>query len=100
MSSNWSRLVTPDDLPDSLWNPSEHLLELPPLLVSAYTAILDQHDLREVAKNRPPNEGPVGGIGEKETDEHLAWAFPGSAARVELAVLDPQNRIPHVADLF
>lgn len=100
MSTNFSRLVRPDDLPDSLWDRSDQALSLAPSLVTAYTTLLDRHGLRTLAMQTPPPDGPVGGVSKEETDKHLAWGFPGSAARVQLAVLDPKGHVPHIADAF
>lgn len=100
MSTNFSRLVRPDDLPDSLWDRSDQVLSLAPSLVRAYTTLLDRHGLRTLAMQAPPPDGPVGGVSKEDTDKHLAWAFPGSAARVQLAVLDPKSHVPHIADAF
>jgi len=94
-----TRLVQPQDLPESLWNRSEELLHLPPDLITAYATILERHNLRALA-NEEDRDSPVGGVSQAETDAHLAKAFGGSAARVELAILDPKNLAPHVADAF
>ena len=100
MSTNFSSLVRPDDLPDTLWDRGDQVLSLAPSLVEMYTTLLDRHGLLALALQPPPSEGPVGGVSKEDTDKHLAWAFPGSAARVQLAVLDPKNRVPHIADAF
>jgi hypothetical protein len=100
MSTTFSRLVRRDDIPDSLWDRSDQVLSLAPSLVAAYTTLLDRHGLRTLAMQAPPPDGPVGGVTKDETDKHLAWAFPGSAARVQLAVLDPRSDVPHIADAF
>ena len=94
------RLIEPNDLPDSLWNHAEQVLILPAALIAAYASVLDANGLRELAGKRPTDAGPVGGATARETNEHLAWAFPGSAARTQMAVIDPTNQMPHVADVF
>ncbi|MCS0590422.1 hypothetical protein ACFQ09_19060 [Massilia norwichensis] len=42
----------------------------------------------------------IGGIDKKSTDEHLAWRFSGSCARVQLAMLDPHAHLSNVSDAF
>jgi hypothetical protein len=49
---------------------------------------------------QPVPDNVIGGIDKKATDEHLAWRFSGSCARVQLAMLDPHNHLSEVADAF
>lgn len=95
-----SRLIQIQDLPNSLWLQDEHVLCLPPALTTTWTALLDEHSLRSRAEQRRPETGPTGGADQDKTDNHLAWSFAGSAARVQLAMLDPHSHLPDVADAF
>ncbi|MBI2929919.1 MAG: hypothetical protein HYY24_30035 [Verrucomicrobia bacterium] len=92
------RFVSPDDLPDTLWRWREKAMCLPPDLVAAWTRLLNRHELRQLAEQPRPEKGPIGGISKEATDQHLAWSFTGSSARVELAMLDAQTSMPDIAD--
>ncbi|MDP3887951.1 hypothetical protein [Hydrogenophaga sp.] len=39
-------------------------------------------------------------MSKEETDDHLAWRFSGSSARVQLSLLDPGDELAGVADAF
>lgn len=93
------RLIPSSELPDSLWNRDTKCLQLPPNLVSTWIQLLEAEGLLEKAK-QPSLTSPVGGGSKAETDEHLTWRFTGSAARVQLAVLDPLDKLDLVADAF
>jgi hypothetical protein len=93
------RLVCPDDLPDTLWNLDRSHLHLAPSLISAWRHLLGVAEAQAIALEPVP-ENVIGGIDRKSTDEHLAWRFSGSCARVELAMLDPLNHLSDVADAF
>lgn len=99
-STPQTRLIGIGDLPTTMWSAADQVLSLPPDLIWAYVALLEANGLRQLAETRPPEVGAVGGTSMKETSEHLAWAYAGSTARVQLAVLDPKNHMPQVADVF
>jgi hypothetical protein len=98
MQNNTSRLILPEDLPESLWY--EGKLCLPPDLTNVWLWLLDKCSLRSLAEQPCPKKGPTGGITQQATNEHLAWRFTTSAARVELAMLDPHSNLPQVANAF
>jgi hypothetical protein len=100
MNATPSKLISPADLPESLWRPQEGVACLPPDLVDVWKTLLDRHGLRVLAEQPRPDKGPVGGLSTEAIDQHLAWSFTGSSARVELAMLDPKSNMPHVADAF
>lgn len=93
------RLIQKIDIPTTLFDQAGQILHLPPQLVAKWVDLLNTHSLLERAKLVPP-EGAYGGIGKEETDDHLAWRFTGSSARVMLAVLDPKEELLEVADAF
>ena len=94
------RLLDPTLLPVTLWEPSEQVLILPPILASAYEAIIDCHNLRLLAASRNRDNPPVGGLTQEKADEHFAQAFDGSAARTQLALLDPKGEVSDASDAF
>ncbi len=94
-----ARLLEPKDIPLTLWDPSSRTIHLPPVLTEVWLSILDSKNLREQAMSRCP-EGIVGGVDEKSTNDHLAWRYTGSAARVQLTVLDPTGDFPHIAEMY
>lgn len=94
------RLIQSGELPATLWNGTEEHLCLPPRLVAVYADVLRSAGLYDKALGNEHHEGPVGGISQEETDAHFAKAFSGSCARVQLAILDPHNKMPVVADSF
>jgi hypothetical protein len=91
------RLVRQEDLPHTLWDADRSLLHLSPDLISTWHHLLDTGDLYATAI-KPAPENVIGGIDKVATDQHLAWRFTGSSARVQLAMLDPNNDLPEVAD--
>lgn len=93
------RLVSPEDLPDTLWNLDRSHLHLAPSLVAAWRHLLGVADAQAMAI-QPVPENVIGGIDRKSTDAHLAWRFSGSCARVQLAMLDPHGHLSDVADAF
>lgn len=97
-NNNTSRLILPEDLPESLWH--EGKLCLPSDLTNVWLWLLDKYNLRSLAEQPRPKKGPTGGITQQATNEHLAWSFTTSAARVELAMLDPHSQLPQVANAF
>lgn len=43
-------------------------------------------------------EGPTGGMTKKDTDKHFAQRFDGAAARIQLALLDPNGNLGPLPD--
>lgn len=93
------RLIQSSDLPESLWFKEKKCIRLPPNLVLAWQKLLEDEGLLEKAKTPTP-EYLIGGVTKKATDDHLAWRFTGSSARVQMAMLDPLNALDLVADAF
>ncbi len=93
------RLIEPEDIPSSLWCNDNSCIQLAPDLVDAWKHLLDHAGLLEKALTPVP-ENIVGGITKEVTDDHLAWRFSGSSARVQLSLLDPLNKLKNVSDVF
>ena len=91
------RLIPVKMLPSSLW--SKDVLRLPPQLVSCWEMLLDKYQLRDKAMTEAP-EGFEGGMSKQNTDNHLAWRFTGSSARVILTMLDPYEDLQQISDTF
>lgn len=100
MSSGNDRLLKPAHIPESLWDHSTEVLQLPASLANAYETQIDKHGLRELATTRADNEGPVGGMTKENADQHFAQMFDGSAARAILAVVDPKDEMGSTSDAF
>jgi hypothetical protein len=96
----FKRLVPVEHLPDTLWQRDDGCLLVPPDLARAYLARLAAEELTHLISARSFDDPPIGGIGKAETDAHFAQQFCGSVARAQLALLDPHEHIPHVADAF
>ena len=94
-----NRLIRNEDLPESLWRQSDRVLKLRPDLIRTWLTLLDRHNLRALAE-QPIAGGCIGGNNRDATNKHLAWRFTGSSARVQLAMLDPESDMPHIADAF
>lgn len=94
-----SRLVSKEMLPETLWDSDELVLILPPQLVSIWKFLLQKNGLQEKALEKAP-EGFEGGLSKEDTDNHLAWRFTGSSARVMLPILDPNEDLDGVPDVF
>ena len=93
-----TRLIPVKMIPSSLW--SKDILRLPPQLVSCWEMLLDKYQLRAKAMTKAPKGDVEGGITEEETNNHLAWRFTGSSARVMLTMLDPRQELPLISDAF
>jgi hypothetical protein len=94
-------IVSPLQLPSSLWEAKKKILLLPPALAEAYRTVVEGSEiLLKYAAARDPNNPPVGGISQEQSDKHFAQAFDGSATRVQLAVLDPEGRVPKASRAF
>lgn len=94
-----SRLIRSEDIPKSLWSISDGCLNLPPDLVAAWEHLLDVGGLRAEAM-KAIEKDVIGGEGDEVTNQHLASKFTGSCARIQLAMLDPNEKIPDVANAF
>lgn len=92
MKASEHRLIQPAHLPQSLWDRRRDTLVLPPALVAAYRKVLDRHSLKDLSR-RDPRNPPEGGRSDEATAKHFAQAFDGSAARVQLAMLDPTKKL-------
>jgi len=87
-------------LPESVWDASTDTLFLPPFLAEAYRTLIARHGLEKLSESRDPKNSPTGGHSQEETDRHFAQAFDGSAARAQLAVLDPKQEVSRAANTF
>lgn len=94
-----SRLIKPTDIPQTLWHVETTCLHLAPTLLKAWEHLLRHAGLEEKAR-QPVPEGKIGGFSKEDTDDHLAWRFSGSSARVQLSLLDPEDKLTEVADAF
>ena len=94
-----TRLIQPADIPETLWRSGENCLHLAPDLVIAWEHLLKHAGLEDQALQPDPG-GEIGGSSKKATDDHLAWRFNGSSARVQLGFLDPKAELDGVADAF
>jgi hypothetical protein len=94
-----ARLIQPADIPETLWHTNKECLHLAPDLLVAWKHLLQHAGLEEKAL-QPVAEGKIGGLTKEETDEHLAWRFSGSSARVQLSLLDPRSELTGVTDAF
>ncbi|MBU1822857.1 MAG: hypothetical protein KKG00_15300, partial [Bacteroidetes bacterium] len=92
------KLLPADLLPLSLWDNQDGILNLPPILQKAYLTVLRNNGLDSLASERDPKARPIGGISKEDTDKHFAQAFDGSVARVQLAILDPNDEILDAAE--
>jgi hypothetical protein len=93
------RLIPVEVIPNSLWSKEDFTLYLPPQLISSWVKLLEKYDLKEKAMT-PNYQGFEGGISQEDTDNHLAWRFTGSSARVMLAVLDPLQNLSEISNEF
>lgn len=94
-----TRLIPIDIIPTSLWSKEDSILHLPPQLISSWEMLLDKHNLREKANTEAP-KGFKGGMSKEDTDNHLAWRFTGSVARVMLAMLDPHQKNTNISNIL
>jgi hypothetical protein len=70
------------------------------VLAKAYRTLIERHGLEELAQVRDRKNPPIGGLTQKLTNEHFARAFDGSAARAELALLDPNREMRDASNAF
>ncbi len=94
-----SSLISKELIPKSLWDNQLSLMSLPPQLVSNWKTLLENNGLTEKARTQAP-EGFEGGRSKEDTDNHLAWRFTGSSARVMLSMLDPKQDLHDIPDVF
>src|SRR5215207_2728354 len=94
-----NRLINKEMIPDTLWNSKDSILYLPPQLISSWKMLLDKYGLLEKAMEHAP-DGFEGGMSKEDTDNHLAWRFTGSSAKVMLSMLDPNEELSEIADVF
>lgn len=94
-----TRFIRVEDIPRSLWKKEKSVLHLPPKLISTWENLLEKYNLKDCAMSPTP-EGVIGGIGLKETNDFFAWRFPRSAAAVMMTMLDPQEELPDISNVF
>jgi hypothetical protein len=95
-----TRLLGSFDIPSMLWRRDEETLLLPHTICRAYRGMLEAKGLISLAESGQCDDGPVGGINERDTQKHFATRFATSAARVQLAMLDPNDELQNASDLF
>lgn len=100
MNIKEQRLLDPANLPKSLWEASPEMLFISPELAKAYKTLIIRHGLEALSQSRDSKNPPTGGFSQEETDKHFAQAFDGSAARAQLAVLDPKQEVPRASNAF
>lgn len=93
------RLILKEQIPDSLWNDKDKIMYLPPQLISSWEMLLDKYGLREKSMQSAP-DGFEGGMSKEDTDNHLAWRFTGSSARVMLSMLDTNQELDKISNAF
>lgn len=94
------RVLSPNDIPASLWNSKIDRLFLPAVLVEAYADVIHCEGLLELAKERNGSAPPIGGPSLEAANQHFAQAFDGSVARALLAILDPKAEAETTSDTF
>lgn len=94
------RILRNSDIPQTLWRSEDDLLFLPEPVSVQYRSTLEAEDLLSLALAGGDENGPVGGVTEDAARAHFAHRFAASAARTQLAVLDPKNSLRNVSDLF
>lgn len=93
------RFVCESDIPDTLWNKAKQTLFLPAPLIDRWKTILKANNLFLKASTDAP-ESFVGGMSKEDTDNHFAWRFNGSCARIILSLLDPKNELSLISDVY
>ena len=94
------RLLDPSLIPKTLWSADRQVLAMPQALAQAYARHIDSLGLRNLSTQRASNDPPVGGRTVDATNTHYAQAFDSSAARVQLAILDPFSDLADVSDII
>ncbi|PQJ92704.1 hypothetical protein [Aliivibrio sifiae] len=93
------RLISQEDLPETVWCSIKSEMQLPDNLVSSWVQLLTNNGLEELAKT-PAEQGFIGGISQEDTNKHLAWRYNGSCARVILSMLDPKHELTEVSNAY
>lgn len=93
-----NRLLSPERIPQTLWDCDSKTLKLPNALAVAYEKLIDRYSLREMAQSRTVEDSPVGGLDKLATDQHFAQQFDNSAARVQLAMTNPTKEVDRVSN--
>ena len=108
MSSDSGRLFPSDSIPAEFWNPAplseenmadRGVLTLPTMLAATYNAMVDRLGLRSLAAQRDSAKPPHGGMSLDATNEHFAQQFDGAAARAQLLLLDPLDKLGGTSDV-
>lgn len=86
-------------MPNTLWCKDKKALVLPAQLVEKWKALLDENSLSDMALEKAP-KGFEGGITKEETEQHFAWRYTGSCARVILSMLDPASSLDEISDAY
>ncbi|MGC7893894.1 hypothetical protein [Vibrio anguillarum] len=94
-----NRLISQEDLPDTLWCSVNSEMLLPDKLVSSWLQLLKDNGLEDLAKTSA-EKGFIGGISQEDTNKHLAWRYNGSCARVILSMLDPHHELTDVSNAY
>lgn len=100
MKKDVSRLLPPEQIPNSLWDSAQSVLTLPRQLEIAYGEVIRRSGLAALVNERKKDSSPIGGLDQESADQHFAWAFDGSAARAGLAMLDPKSELGRTSDIF
>jgi hypothetical protein len=100
MSFIKERILDPQLIPPSLWDPETDTLHIPRPLADAYVGLINQLGLQQLASARDPKNPPVGGMTQEKTDQHFAQAFDGSVARAQLALLDPKSNATAASNAY
>ena len=93
------RLIQISDIPNTLRCTSKKYIHLPEKLIATWYVLLDKNGIRDKANQKAP-KSIAGGFTKSATNEHLAFRFTGSAARVELAILSPNHHESEISDAF
>jgi hypothetical protein len=94
------RLLDPSSIPETLWSSSRQVLAVPGALAQAYARHIDRLGLRSLSAERNSDDPPVGGGTVDATKKHYSQAFDGSAARVQLAILDPFSQLADASNII
>ncbi|MBO9538957.1 hypothetical protein J7643_00010 [bacterium] len=100
MTTEEGRLLEISQIPADLWDATQNAIRLPDVLSAAYKSLINQHGLIDLSSRQRGSEAPVGGLSKSETDRHFAQAFDGSAARAQLALLDPKREVTPTSEVF
>jgi len=92
------RLLLPSQIPEALWKDAQ-LLRLCPCLAESYRSVLESAGLLNHAL-KATSAGDIGGETAYETNKHFTQSFSGSCGRVQLAMLDPHEKLEEASNLF